>query len=42
MEPDTDIMVRVVPREGTADCEWDFKLADSSMVFGVAAEDMHD
>ncbi|KAL8940751.1 MAG: hypothetical protein Q9211_002132 [Gyalolechia sp. 1 TL-2023] len=42
MEPDTDITVRVVPREGSADCEWDFKLADSSMVFGVAAEDRHD
>ncbi|KAI4278020.1 MAG: hypothetical protein LQ337_001349 [Flavoplaca oasis] len=42
MEPDTDIRVKVVPREGTADCEWDFKLGDSDMVFGVAAEDRHD
>ncbi|KAI4281773.1 MAG: hypothetical protein L6R38_003451 [Xanthoria sp. 2 TBL-2021] len=42
MEPDTDITVRVVPRESSTDCEWDFKLPDSNMVFGVAAEDRHD
>ncbi|KAL8992570.1 MAG: hypothetical protein Q9169_007000 [Polycauliona sp. 2 TL-2023] len=42
MEPDTDITVRVVPRESAADCEWDFKLPDSNMVFGVAAEDRDD
>ncbi|KAL8810815.1 MAG: hypothetical protein Q9200_002283 [Gallowayella weberi] len=42
MEPDTDITVEVVPRANTADCEWDFKLADSAMVFQVAAEDKHD
>ena len=42
MEPDTDIRVRVVPREAMADCEWEFKLGDSDMVFGVAAEDRHD
>ncbi|KAL8848775.1 MAG: hypothetical protein Q9221_006246 [Calogaya cf. arnoldii] len=42
MEPDTDITVKVVTREGTADCKWDFKLPDSNMVFGVVAEDRHD
>ncbi|KAL8878165.1 MAG: hypothetical protein Q9198_003970 [Flavoplaca austrocitrina] len=42
MEPDTDIRVKVEPRENTADCEWDFKLGDSDMIFGVAAEDRHD
>ena len=42
MEPDTDITVRVLPRESSTDCRWDFKLPDSNMVFGVAAEDRHD
>ncbi|KAL8674087.1 MAG: hypothetical protein Q9168_001482 [Polycauliona sp. 1 TL-2023] len=42
MEPDSDITVRVVPRECTAGYEWDFKLPDSNMVFEVAAEDRHD
>lgn len=39
MEPDTDIEVTVVPRPGFEDGEWEFKLADSEMVFAVAAED---
>ena len=42
MEPDTDVTVRVLPRAGNAKCEWDFRLSDSTMVFGVAAEDRHD
>ena len=41
MEPDTDVTVRVVPRVDTADCEWDFRLSDSNMVFGVSAENRH-
>ena len=42
MEPDTDITVRVLPRESSTNCNWDFKLPDSNMIFGVAAEDRHD
>ena len=42
MEPDTDITVRVLSREFSTNCMWDFKLPDSNMVFGVAAEDRHD
>ncbi|KAL8700525.1 MAG: hypothetical protein Q9201_005400 [Fulgogasparrea decipioides] len=39
MEPDTDVPVEVVPRPGFADGVWEFGLADSEMVFEVAAED---
>ncbi|KAL9582638.1 MAG: hypothetical protein Q9203_005412 [Teloschistes exilis] len=39
MEPDTDVQVQVTPRQGFADGKWEFGLADSKMVFEVAAED---
>ena len=39
MEPDYDIEVDVVPREGSQNQEWAFSLADSEMVFAVVAED---
>lgn len=42
MEPDTDIRVEVVPRGEVANCDWNFKLADSAMIFEVAAEDKHE
>ncbi|MCJ1433380.1 hypothetical protein MMC27_002740 [Xylographa pallens] len=40
MEPDYDLSVKVEPRAGFEDGTWAFKLADSEIVFAVAAEDL--
>ena len=39
MEPDDDVEVFITPRKGFEDGLWAFGLADSEMVFAVAAED---
>ncbi|MCJ1251288.1 hypothetical protein MMC30_008520 [Trapelia coarctata] len=41
MEPDHDLPVTVEPRAGFEDGSWAFRLADSEMVFAVAAEDLN-
>lgn len=42
MEPDSEIEVEVMPRKGYEGGAWSFSLADSEMVFAVAAEDRAD
>ena len=39
MEPDTEFEVDITPRKGYESGEWAFSLADSEMIFAVAAED---
>lgn len=39
MEPDSDVEVRIEPREGYEDGHWEFSLKDSDKIFAIVAED---